>query len=146
MATKIGLISDVHADIDGLRSALRLFMTHQVNRVLCAGDLVEKGRHGDAVVALMQRFDIPCVMGNHDEFAIGNNDWLRQHADPNHPNMKGRILSEETLDYLSKLPRKLHLTIGSYDMLLVHGTPRSNMEYLMSTAPPAKYETIAVEA
>jgi len=64
---KLGLISDIHADYPSLVKALRIFKRVGVNKILCAGDLVEKGDNGNEVVALIHRLKIPCVLGNHDE-------------------------------------------------------------------------------
>jgi predicted phosphodiesterase len=71
---KIGLISDIHGDIDALRMALEHL--HDADHILCAGDLVEKGSAGPAVVDLIRERSIPTVRGNHDEMIQGNQQWL----------------------------------------------------------------------
>lgn len=43
---RIGLISDIHADYEGLQNALALLDRLGVDRILCAGDLVERGMGG----------------------------------------------------------------------------------------------------
>lgn len=64
---KLGLISDIHADIDSLQTALdRLARLHQVDEILCAGDLTGYGRDPNAVIALIRARNIPTVRGNHD--------------------------------------------------------------------------------
>lgn len=39
---KIGLLSDIHGDLDGLRKALKLPDSFGVEQLVCAGDMVEK--------------------------------------------------------------------------------------------------------
>ena len=69
---KIGIIADVHGDYSALKTALeRLDTIHQVDHVLCAGDLVGRGPEQEQVVELVRQRGIPTVKGNHDEWAYG---------------------------------------------------------------------------
>ena len=142
-AITLGLIADIHGDLTALESALALLQEKQVDSIVCAGDLVEKGEHGDAVVRMIRERDIPCVLGNHDEAAISNQKWLLENADLNHPNMRGRLLAEDTLAYLRDLPRTLRFTYAGQRVLLVHGTPRSNVDYLLEQSMPDKFKESA---
>ncbi len=128
---KIGLISDVHGNFNSLLKALRIFKAVCVQKIVCAGDLVEKGDQGDEVVALIHRLNIPCVLGNHDEMAPGNQQWLKDNMDITHPNVQKQILKPETLDIIEQFPRKLRYDWEGLRVLLCHGSPSSNVEYLM---------------
>ena len=69
---KIGIIADVHGDHSALKTALeRLDTIHQVDHILCAGDLVGRGPEQEQVVELVRQRGIPTVKGNHDEWAYG---------------------------------------------------------------------------
>lgn len=146
MVFKLGLIADIHGDLYSLTSALNLLKSQHVDVILCAGDLVERGEHGDAVVRLIHEEAIPCVLGNHDEAAPTNQRWLREDADLTHPNMRGRLLEANTIDYLRNLPRTARFNWENLDILLVHGTPKSNVDYLMPHNSPDKYLKIAHES
>lgn len=143
---KIGLISDIHADYPSLIKALRIFKQANVNRILCAGDLVEKGEYGNQVVALINRLKIPCVLGNHDEMAIGNQQWIKENMDLSHPHIQNSLLISETLDYLDQLPRKLRFEWDGIRILLVHGSPKSNVEYLMPSTRVSQFAKHAKDA
>lgn len=143
---KIGLISDIHGDYPSLMKSLRIFKKVGVNKILCAGDLVEKGDEGDAVVALIEKLKIPCVLGNHDEMAPGNQQWVKDNMDLSHPRTKTLLLKPESLDYLEQLPRKLRFEWEGLRVLLVHGSPESNVEYLMLQTPYSRYATHAQAA
>lgn len=143
MVMTLGLIADIHADLRALVAALNLLDARGVDTILCAGDLVEKGADGDAVVALLQTRAIPCVQGNHDDCALSNQRWLREYGDPSHPNMRGRLLLPATLAFLGALPPLLRFTWEGCRVLLVHGTPQRNDEYLFPTTPAARYQQIA---
>ena len=144
-SAKIGIISDIHANLDALRRALELLNRHGVERILCAGDLVEKGHAGDAVVALLQTAAVPCVMGNHDFDAIGNQAWLRENSDLSHPALRGVLLQEETLHFLKHLPRSLNFASKERRLFLGHGAPWSTNEYIFPTSAVHHFERIARE-
>jgi|GEM_PF-236588 len=127
---KVGIVSDVHADLNGLNQALRVFEQQKVDLIVCAGDIVEKGKEGDAVVRIIQDRRIPCVQGNHDEQASGNQKWFRENADTNLESVRERLLTQETLDYLEQLPFSLRFNWLGYRVLLVHATINSNWDYL----------------
>ncbi len=78
---KIGLCSDVHGDLDGLYKALDLFEREHCDHVLCAGDLVDKGPHGDTVVRAIRGRGIPTVRGNHDKHAERSQAIAREFPD-----------------------------------------------------------------
>lgn len=145
---KIGLISDIHGDLDALHSALDLLEKQGVTQILCMGDLVDKGSNGDGVVKLIRELNIPCVRGNHDEDALGNQRWMREKADLSNPVVQERLLSNETIDYLTNLPFSLRFEWGDTDtivirLLVVHGTPFNNSEYLLTTSRSTRYQEIA---
>jgi putative phosphoesterase len=131
MPTRIGVIADVHADLDRLCAALALLEERGAQAIVCLGDLVEKGMDGDAVVRLLRARQIPCVRGNHDLTAPGNVRWLRENAIPGHP----MLLDDRTLVWLASLPRALTFEWEGNSVLLAHGTPSSEHTYLRHTNP-----------
>ena len=65
---KLGIVSDIHGDRAALEVALERFEhVHQVDRVLCAGDLPGCGSGPDGVVRLVRENCIVAVRGNHDD-------------------------------------------------------------------------------
>ena len=106
-----------------------------MDQILCAGDLVEKGDDGDAVVKLIHEREIPCVQGNHDEMAYGNVQYLREYGDPNHPAMQKHLLTDETLQFCMKLPPTRRYQFGELSLLLAHGSPTRNSQYVYATNP-----------
>ncbi len=145
-ATRIGLIADIHANLSPLHRALEIFRQHNVSQVLCAGDLVEKGAEGDAVVELIRAASILCVMGNHDFDVIGNQAWLRENSDLSHPALSGVVLKEETLRFLKHLPRSLTFDWNGRRLFLAHGAPWSTNEYIFPTSYPHVFERLVREA
>lgn len=143
---KIGLISDIHADLPALQKALDLLRAEGVDQILCAGDLVEKGKYGNQVVHLIQDLQIPCVPGNHDAMAPVNQRWIRKNMDLDHPQVQSILLSDETLASLKILPQHLRFGYEGKRILLVHGTLKSNQEYLWDKSPSATIHDHAQQA
>jgi putative phosphoesterase len=141
---KLGLIADIHADFTALTIALTILQREKVDKILCAGDLVEKGGDGDAVITLMREHGILCVRGNHDELAIENQRWSDKNPDDNQE--QWRLLKPETRTYLQKLPFALRFQIDGRRVLLVHGTPESNWDYLYPHVPHHKFKALANDA
>lgn len=104
----IGIISDIHGDIDALETTLnRLDHHHHVDHILCAGDLVGRGPQPDRVVDVIRERGIPTVRGNHDEWFYG--------------------LSNENTAYLKALPVDWYGGYGDFRIFMCHGKPGNNL-------------------
>jgi putative phosphoesterase len=141
---RLGLISDIHADVKGLQHALKLLHEKQVNKILCAGDSVEKGPDGDLVVEILKAEQVECIAGNHDRDAINNQEWLRKNGDPSKPPaLKTRLLSDDTLVWLNALSPNLTLTYEGIRLLIAHGAPWGDANYVFPTTRRSVFERIA---
>ncbi len=136
---KIGLISDIHADMQSLKLALDMLQGQAVDRVWCMGDLVDKGIDGDAVVNSIRQRNIPSVVGNHDWLAKENQHWMLHNYGQSYP----MLLTDDTITYLDTLPDTLTLTWEGLRILVAHGTPWSRDEYLFPYSKPALFKQVA---
>lgn len=144
---KLGLISDIHADLNSLELALALLHDQHVDQIICAGDAVEKGPYGNQVVRLLQNRKIACVAGNHDRQALDNQRWLRKRIErPLDPSQPSQLLDDETLAWLSELPTTLDLNLESQHICVAHGTPDSDMHYVFPGSRRSTFERVAQEA
>ncbi len=101
---KIGVIADIHADIEALKIALdRLYNYHRVNLIMCAGDLTGYGKEPNAVIELIRSQRIITVRGNHDAPS----------AD----------ISPENADYLRALPFHWGGEVEGVRLFMCHGRP-----------------------
>lgn len=105
---RIGIISDVHADYATLENVLDRFdRHHNVDRILCAGDLVGRGPEPDRVIDLIRAQRIPVARGNHDEWVNG--------------------LRQENLAYLRGLPLDWQGELAGMSVYMCHGKPGNNL-------------------
>ncbi len=104
----VGILSDIHGDYSALQQAVnRLDHHHQVEQILCAGDLVGRGPQPDKVVQLIRERGIQTVRGNHDEWSYG--------------------LSAENKDFLKELPLEWRSEIDGQSVFMCHGKPGNNL-------------------
>lgn len=143
---RIGLMSDIHANLDNLLTALALFSAQGVEMILCAGDLVGGGADGDDVVDIIREREIPCVLGNHDEAAPRDQEYIRKWYAETEPMDAPDLLREETMTFLKALPRTRALSIGERRLFVAHGTPWSNTTYLYPTSDASLVDRAVSEA
>jgi putative phosphoesterase len=120
---KLGVISDIHGDPLALELAWSHLQLLGVDRILCAGDLVGYGPYPDRVVAFLIKHAIPSIRGNHDRWAL---DRPVGHPDE----FGGGGVSAATIEHLRTLPRDLVVELGGRVIVVVHGSPFSDMEYI----------------
>ena len=127
----IAIIADVHSNLEALEAILRHAEEgNALGQVWCLGDIVGYGPDPAACMALLRRFDLRCVPGNHDHAAIGllpTDDFNRDAAAAAH--WTAGHLSPEERQYLESLPH----VVQEGDFTLVHGSLRWPIwEYLDS--------------
>ena len=126
---KIGIIADIHGDVEALHLALDILQSHDVAQIVCAGDIVDKGPNNAAAVQLLQSRIVHSVAGNHDhdEEYIGS-------------------LDEDTASYLRQLPIMLSFTWENQRVLLVHASPWSDFVRILPTSERHVFKRVAREA
>ena len=128
----LGIISDIHADYDSLIIALHLLVKRGADKIVCLGDVAEKGLDGNACAATLHDWLIPCVRGNHDEIALHNQDSV----DDDDP--RWQVLNADTLAYLGALPLTRYYTYAHQRIMMCHGSPDDAWEYLHPDMASAK--------
>lgn len=126
---KLGLISDIHGDPIALELAWSNLIVLGADRIVCAGDLVGYGPFPDRVAAFMIERRIDSVRGNHDR-------WALSRGPSGVDEFGGGTPSPETLEYLAGLPFDLALADLKRVAVVVHGSPRSDMEFVTPSSHP----------
>lgn len=131
---KVAVISDVHANIQGLEAVLEDIAKFNPDEIWHTGDLVGYGAKPNAVIDMLRAVRAKGILGNHDEEAL--NTW--GNASAFNDSARAAImwtkdaLSETSRAYLHNLRPMARYAIGSEHALLVHGSPRAPMWEYMS--------------
>ncbi len=124
---KVGIISDIHANLEALNEVLKELRSRKVDFTICLGDIVGYGPDPNEVVEICKREVDICVLGNHD-YAI-----LYPEKSLKHFNVIARssilwtasVLEEENKRFLRSLPLKDTFR----DMEIVHSNPGFPMDW-----------------
>ncbi len=127
---RYAVISDVHSNLEALGAVLHSIDTIGVDSILCLGDIVGYNADPNECVEIIRERGIVAVMGNHDERVAGIKEphdfnpiaadavyWTREE------------LTEENLEYLRGLPRRLLLHDG---IMMIHGWVNDTDRYIMN--------------
>ena len=112
---RIIVVGDVHGCLEELDELLKLVsFTQGRDRLIFAGDLVDRGPASAGVVARVCELKAECVMGNHDEWYVRKaKNLVTPNSKPMKPNPKKDAvftqLSAEDLKWLSSLPYYIRL-------------------------------------
>jgi predicted phosphodiesterase len=145
---QIGVVSDPHGCLVGLKAALDWLADQGIGRVFCAGDVASFGPHPNECVALLAERCIATVQGNSDQAIllpspVGEpaserqaqlatiDDWCREQLTP------------ATSKWLAALPLKL---APAPELRIVHGGFRAADEILDAAARPSFPAGVSVVA
>jgi putative phosphoesterase len=109
---KIGIISDIHCNHNGLLQALDIISN--VDELVCLGDSIFEYRFSNEVVRILRDRRAHTILGNHEEGFLGPHGVRARGAD---------WIDRSSLDWLAARPRRLELEIAGKRLLLVHSTP-----------------------
>lgn len=68
---KIGIVSDVHSNMEALKVALDYLDEQQVEQVVCLGDVVGYGPNPNECCEMLRDINAVTLLGNHDAAVIG---------------------------------------------------------------------------
>lgn len=117
---KIGIISDIHANLPALKTCLNKLDDEQVDEIICLGDLVGYGPFPDECCNIIRQRNIPTVLGNHDG-AITGDVPFKIFREPNHSLLKWTLnhISSDNKSYLASL----NLTMSTDTWFAAHASP-----------------------
>lgn len=144
---RYAFISDIHGNLHSLELVLSDLGDANIDQIVCLGDVASLGPQPREVIARLRQLQIPIIMGNHDNYLL-NPELTEDHI----PWLRAtelwclEQLSNEDLDFLRSFKPQLNLTLDQNTTLLaVHGSPRSNEEFLYPDTSPETLEEVLAE-
>jgi putative phosphoesterase len=145
-ALKIGLISDIHGNLQALEAVLFALDPHKVDLIVCAGDLICYGANPNSIIQLCKEKHIACVTGNYDDaVAWDKPSASRKPSSPRSEQLKQAALewtkqniTKETKGYLKSLPWRLDYQLADKHITVLH----AGLDYLDEWVTPELPESI----
>jgi putative phosphoesterase len=136
---RVALISDLHGNEIALEAVLKQARQEAVDRIVCLGDVATLGPQPSAVIARLKDLGCACILGNHDEFLLDPELIGRYTEAPiiveSVSWCRARLTSEE-LAFVRGFSRTAEIPLEhGANLLVFHGTPRSNMQDLLAHTP-----------
>lgn len=123
--SKIGLISDIHGNIEALKTVLDFLNQEGCEKLICLGDVVGYGGSPKECLQLIRELKIPTVKGNHDDYVADIFGILGAHLRPEIQEAIAwtqKQLDFDEIGWLSKLPMQLDFP----EFSVIHSSFASN--------------------
>jgi predicted phosphodiesterase len=130
----LAIIADIHGNIPALDATLADLERIQPDRVVVAGDVVNRGPQSHRAVERVAELGFEVISGNHDTWLVklARGEGQPEGWDTSWWTPVRRAVEELTpadLAWLDSLPFSLSVTLpGTEPLLVVHGSPRHSRE------------------
>ena len=109
---RLGIVSDIHCNIEGLDRALERM--GPVDELLCAGDAIYQFRFSNEVIVRLREVGARFILGNHEEILLSD-AGVRARESPK--------VDRELLAWASEHPNTLRTQVDGKTLLMFHATP-----------------------
>ena len=145
---RIGILSDIHGNIDALRAVVDAASRSSIDRLFVLGDVVGYYYQPGLCLDLLGEWDTVWIYGNHEvmlEQARRDSEAGSRTKSIFGSGIEVALstLSGHRLDWLSNLPETNCVDADGKRALLCHGSPWSVDEYVYPDAPDAVRNEIA---
>ena len=117
---RIGIISDVHSNLEALNAVLGVLERLKPDRVMCLGDVIGYGASVNECCALVRKHAEVTLLGNHDAAVAGRMDYSFYYDAARHAlDWTASRIEPDHLEWLRTLPYGHRIdTVG-----FTHGNP-----------------------
>jgi hypothetical protein len=135
------VIADIHGNLPALEAVLADLERVQPDRIVIAGDFVNRGPQSRAVLERLLPLNLPAISGNHDTWLAAltrgqgrPEEWERSWWTP--VRLAMGELTAEWIAWLEALPSTMRLNLpGTAPVRIVHGSPRHSREGMGRMTP-----------
>lgn len=148
---RIGLISDVHGNTVALDVVLNDASQHDLDLIVCLGDIAANGPDPEGAVERIAALDCPVVMGNTDADLVNPPPWWHDPATIGAPETIQRVieislwcanrLTGSHTAFLAGLPATVDVgLVGASRLLAFHGSPRAADDIITADTLPGELD------
>jgi diadenosine tetraphosphatase ApaH/serine/threonine PP2A family protein phosphatase len=134
---RIGIFSDVHANIEALQAVMEAFKSERIDEYVCIGDTVGYGASPNECCDIIREAAKFTILGNHDAAVAGRMDYSYYYDAARHAlDLHARQLTPENMAWLKGLPYERR----EGEVTFCHGSPINleEFEYIFSTEQAAR--------
>lgn len=120
---RIAIISDIHGNLEALKTVLEDIEKKEIKRVFCLGDVIGKGSNAHECLELVRKKAQVVIMGNNDEiftsddFFSDNEDYIKRRK------WNETLLTKEDVKYIRSFPFSYEFYMSGSLVRLFHATP-----------------------
>lgn len=132
---KVAILSDIHGNKAALEAVLKAANKKNFDVMMIAGDFIGYYFWPSEVFALLEDLDPIAISGNHDQMLrIAKEDahFLSKMCDKYGSGLRVALesLDKKQVDWLFNLPESLEFKVPDGKILICHGSPWENDEYI----------------
>ena len=126
---KIAALSDIHGNLAALDAVLDDVRRRGADVIVNLGDILSGALHPPETADRLIALDLPTIKGNHErQLLTGDRESMRLSDRWAHDTLRA-----DHLEWIAALPERMTL---DDDVLMVHGTPDSDLVYFLETVTP----------
>lgn len=128
---KIAIISDIHGNLEALKSVLENIRKRKINKIYCLGDTIAKGVHSHECIKLIKENCEIVLQGNCDEYFSSNGiPEDKPEIEIKRFNWNRSMVNKEDVEYLKNLPFCYEFYMSGRLVRLFHATPKVNRDFV----------------
>lgn len=128
---KIAIISDIHGNLEALKSVLQDIKENSVDKIICLGDTIGKGVNSHACIELVRKYCDVVLMGNTDtRFCDDPKNFEDNEVEHSRIIFNQSLLTDNDREFLTSLPFSEEFYFSGYLIRLFHAHPTSCFKFI----------------
>ena len=131
---KIAIISDIHGNLEALKSTLKDIQKRKVDKIICLGDIIAKGVHPKECIELTRKNCEIVLQGNCDIYFSKEHNNIEELPEQEQKRIKWNqsLINKEDREYLLNLPFCYEFYMSGSLVRLFHATPTANNKAILN--------------
>ena len=131
---KIAIISDIHGNLEALKTTLKDIEKRKADKIICLGDIIAKGVHSKECIELIKKNCEIVIQGNTDIYFSMEHKNINKMPEQEQKRIKWNqtLISKEDREYLMNLPYCYEFYMSGSLVRLFHATPIVNNKAIIN--------------
>ena len=145
---KVAILSDIHGNVFALQSVLDSILNKGIDKLIIAGDFVGYYFWPKEMFRLLGDYEVIAIAGNHDKMLSKAKDDMEFLSKISKKYGDGlsialHTLEKEKIEWLTSLPDTLEYETDEGRILICHGSPWENDEYVYPDSSDESFDRYA---